>query len=1294
MNIESDRMFLRAMWTWFTLTCVHCARVAWYLGIVLFVVATVALTIFRYWLPALSERKVEIETFVSQQIGQQVRIGTMSADWRGLYPSLHVKDLVLHSDDGEEEKLRLEELSLILDLVPLLQGRFAFRQVTLQKPRIEVIRHADGIIRVGRLSTLTKRQDKPGRNIFDMMFLQQFVVIEDGIIEWRDDMLGEDPMLLSDINISLHNNKDQHMFDGTLSLPGEVHRVAVLSVELQGNPMRDNDWDGVVDASVSSVDFKTLPGIITNAMGMSELEGSLSFDLTTGWQDGAIDSASGQIEADEVIVPLGKLGTPVNVDRLQAQLSLVHEAGNWQLQLVDTWLAFKGEPWSAGAIKLNYQADEASMNLERIELEKLRPVLDAITSENKIAQLVKDLYPQGMAHDTRLVLYGQLGSKPRDFIYEMALDDVAVNAHKLYPSLTGVSGLISVNKNGGFVDATASASTLGQEKVYDKPLHVDRIRTKVTWDKGEENWHVRTSDMRISNEDADVAAQFHASIPLDISQQPRLELSAELRNGNLANADRYFPVRLLSDGMNGWLKQTKFRGRVNHLQLDYKGAVKSFPIRGADTFDVIANLSSASMNFLPGWPRVRGIEGDLVVSKTDLTLTGTATDLLGQRVDDAVVHLENLDKQDQQVINVSTALHGGTKQVVEFLRTGPLFKDAPLQNLNLAGSGQGLLSLKLSMPLRQPENNTVSGSYVLKQAGLQLPNDSWLTKLKGTLEFTDKTVSATGVNGRYLGGDINFNVDTIKPGRPPVVEIHASGQAQTGELVPLLGEWLVEGLEGSTAWRGVMHLGAGDPSLQVSTDMTGITSRFPAPLDKSVDTAWPLKLDAVFPPGKASRVAFTITDKVYGNLSFPGDQPDMPEINGCITIGSQRAQCPAPTGLDLAVVQPVLETTPWIDYLGSGKEGDGEWPDFMTRVSAEIESLVVSGVDMEDVELKLRRQPDGYMRGWVEGSLVSGEAGVLWGTERKHIELNLDQLVWYEAAPGYPVSTSKPDPLTFPALDIEIGDLNFHGMKLGRMTAKGVPTPQGWGLESMLLERPDMTIKASGRWRGSLKNHVSSFDVDFTSTDMLATLEALDVNTEMGTKDFHTTGYLSWADTPFDFSFGIMNGVLDISAGKGSLNSVEVGAGRLLGALNVDTLRRRLLLDFSDLFEEGFPFDSIESQMTIKLGQANVTKMLMPGPSATIRMEGRLGIVDEDIDMKMAISPAVGGNLAVAGFALGGPVGGVATYIAQKAIQKQMNKSANYRYHVIGSWEAPVVEKLASPKADQVAEEEDLIPGE
>jgi len=1281
MNVESDKMYLRAMWTWFTLTCVHCARIAWYLGIVLFVAATVALTVFRYWLPALSERKVEIETFVSQQIGHKVTIGEMSADWRGLYPSLHIKDLLLHGEDGREEKLSLEELSLTLDLVPLLQGRFVFRQVTLLKPRIEVTRTREGNIRIGRLPALKKQPQGSTRDLSHSLFRQEYVVVEDGAIEWRDELLGEKPFHLTDININLENSKRNHAFSAELTLPGDRPRIIMVNAELRGNPLHDRRWSGQANTRVSDLDIRALPGIVLEALGTSGLEGRLSLDLDTSWRDGIIDSARGKVETEQVAISLGRFGKTVSLSSFRAGLDLTHEDGHWRMRLGDVWIALDGKPWRMGNARLDYRRDETSLLLEQVRLERLRPVLDALTSDNRIIRLVKDLYPAGMARNTRFSLYGPL-KKPRDFLFEMYVDNASINAYKIYPAATGLTGLIRVTRTGGMVDATVHHSTLVLEKVYDHPLQVDEGKARVTWERGEQNWHVRNSDMWLRNADAEVAAQFHVLVPLDKTVAPTMELSVDLRNGNLVRADHYYPVRLLDRSMNDWLSRLKLRGRATRVKLNYQGAVRGFPVRGAERFDVIASLESTSMNFLRGWPRVSGFDGDLVIDRSDLWLTGAAADLVGQRVDDATVHLSGLDKAGQKDLAVAATLSGETSRLVDFLLTGPLFGDQDLRDLNMAAAGRGVLSLKLSLPLAQPEKNTVEGHYRFTKADLMLPDESWLTGLTGRLDFTDRSVTAKGIHGQYLGGDIAIDIATTRAGRPPVTRITATGEALMKELAPLLGDWIVAGLDGAAAWQGDMTLGDGAPRLHVGSDMAGVVSRFPLPLAKSVDSKWPLALDAVFPDASGPRVDFSLADRIQGRLYVP-ENAKGPELDGCIGIGAGRVECPPGNGLKLALRLVQVETTPWLDYLAASDEGDGEWPGFIVGVDAVIGRLNAAGVDMGRLNIDLERKEDGYMRGRVNGDKVAGEVGILWTRNRQHIETNLDRLIWNEGEPDYPDTASRPDPGDFPALDVEIADMQFRGMQLGRMTLNGAPTSMGWQLDSLRLQRPDMKVSVTGRWRGSLLNHVSSFDVDFTSTDMLATLQALDVNTEMETDDFHAFGYLSWDDTPFDFDFSILNGALDIRAGRGRLSSVEVGAGRLLGALNVDTLRRRLLLDFSDLFEEGFAFDEIDSRMTIKLGQAHVTRFIMPGPAATIRMEGRLGLADEDIDMKMAISPAVGGNLAVAGFALGGPVAGVATYLAQKAIQKQMNKSANYKYHVVGSWDDPVVEKLASPEPEQ-----------
>ena len=54
----------------------------------------------------------------------------------------------------------------------------------------------------------------------------------------------------------------------------------------------------------------------------------------------------------------------------------------------------------------------------------------------------------------------------------------------------------------------------------------------------------------------------------------------------------------------------------------------------------------------------------------------------------------------------------------------------------------------------------------------------------------------------------------------------------------------------------------------------------------------------------------------------------------------------------------------------------------------------------------------------------------------------------------------------------------------------------------------------------------------------------------------------------------------------GQFLKAEPGAARLLGVLSLQSLPRRLALDFRDLFEEGFAFDSVTGDVAIAQGVA------------------------------------------------------------------------------------------------------------
>jgi uncharacterized protein YhdP len=62
-----------------------------------------------------------------------------------------------------------------------------------------------------------------------------------------------------------------------------------------------------------------------------------------------------------------------------------------------------------------------------------------------------------------------------------------------------------------------------------------------------------------------------------------------------------------------------------------------------------------------------------------------------------------------------------------------------------------------------------------------------------------------------------------------------------------------------------------------------------------------------------------------------------------------------------------------------------------------------------------------------------------------------------------------------------------------------------------------------------------------------------------------------WSGTPADFTLSKLNGRLKLMVNRGQLLNVDNRIGRIFGLLSIEGLRRRLSLDFNDLFKQAAP---------------------------------------------------------------------------------------------------------------------------
>ncbi len=139
---------------------------------------------------------------------------------------------------------------------------------------------------------------------------------------------------------------------------------------------------------------------------------------------------------------------------------------------------------------------------------------------------------------------------------------------------------------------------------------------------------------------------------------------------------------------------------------------------------------------------------------------------------------------------------------------------------------------------------------------------------------------------------------------------------------------------------------------------------------------------------------------------------------------------------------------------------------------------------------------------------------------------------------------------------------------------------------------------------------------------------------------------------------------------------VKEGAGKLLNLFNLNSLQRRLSLDFTDLTKEGFSFDKMKGTFVISDGNAYTEDFVIRGSSAIIEISGRTGLVARDYDQLVIVTPQVSSSLPLAGALAGGPAVGAAVFLAEKLVGKEFNRMAQVRYKVTGSWDKPVYTRL------------------
>ncbi len=75
----------------------------------------------------------------------------------------------------------------------------------------------------------------------------------------------------------------------------------------------------------------------------------------------------------------------------------------------------------------------------------------------------------------------------------------------------------------------------------------------------------------------------------------------------------------------------------------------------------------------------------------------------------------------------------------------------------------------------------------------------------------------------------------------------------------------------------------------------------------------------------------------------------------------------------------------------------------------------------------------------------------------------------------------------------------------------------------------------------------------------------------------------------------------------GETNGTKMDIGKMLSIFSLQTIPRRLSLDFSDVFQKGYSFDSIKGDFNFNNGDMHTNNLRFDGPVAKVAIQGRIG---------------------------------------------------------------------------------------
>ncbi|MBU2113487.1 MAG: TIGR02099 family protein [Gammaproteobacteria bacterium] len=1239
--------------------CFYCLHKVWLALAIVLVLLAVSISVLRYSLPYADNYKHHIEQLISDRYNAEVSIGSLSAGWQKFGPALLLQNLKLH-DSEQTLQLQIAETRVRLDFWRSLLAR----QLKAQHFELSGLTYyvdADSVLTPDSKEGL---DTAPVLAALETLFFQQltyFSVLDSQLVLQND---GAADLTLHIKQLDWANSGNRHQGYGELALAGVTANTVSFVLDLYGPSLSE----AFGQLYLQSNKLDVLPWFASVLPPSQKLQqASINFQAWGRIDQGLLRRM--QVELANNSISWQRQGKTQKLQLGQGQLLWQPTTEGWSLYSGDLTLSADGQQWPGLQLQLHRDNGKWQASLNQFALAAVTPLAQLLAEDIAPLQQLMQYQPVAELSQLQWLSSGAQWQLSGEF---SQLSSVPVRD---VPGLNKVAGDFVISAELARLRLHSAASQLSWDTLFNVATDYDSLSASLYWQAANDDQHWRLSIPQLQLTAGGM--QLDASLQLDDT----LQILAQVQQADASQAERFFPAPYMPEQVRSYLQQAIVAGTVSKATLLWHGKPAEYPYRQQQgVFQVLAQLDDGQFAFDPHWPLISGLSAELLFDNASMRIQSNAGDLSGIALQQAVrAEINDLFAADSLDIHIRQTLDAA--MVTALMLQSPLADNLGKTLTHLGVSGQVQGDVKLAIGLKQ-RAVLASGQVELQDASMSLQAPKMqLDKLQGKLRFNNEQINADQLSMHWRGLPITAALQGENGQAGYQLALQLQGEQPAKQLAQALHAPAAELLDGTTNWQLQLALSLPQQgfsySAQLFSDLQGTALKLPAPYSKAAVDSSALTLYA---KGDAQRSLFN--GHLDNNLHVHAElQHDSQQISRMHLIAAEQDSGINGAGFAVSIDLAEADFISWFSLLqqqiaATTHDHDHQIMPPLSKVQGKIRQLQAApGVTLNNTVFELNQLADSWQL-----QLNGTEIASRWQINKNlqqgiSAELDYLHLPWPQPAVTADPATPQHWWLQLPPLTVRCADCSVGPYRLGQVSASARSSDEQWQLTQFDASYKRSNLSLSGFWQPDTSLGHTELSGRASSNNIGSLLQEFQITSAISGSSAETEFTLGWQGAPNQFALEQLSGQVAYQLGDGSLTEVSDQGARLFSIFSLDSLLRKLRLDFRDVFAKGFFYNGMSGNLAIAEGVVHTSNAAIDGVPGNLQIQGYADLVSRDMDYQMAFSPKVTSSLPIIIAWMVNPATGLAALALDEVFQSA-EVISKINFTVTGSFDKPVVTEV------------------